>query len=400
MESRETEGADQAMPMIAPRRVSLVAVMVLLGLITSGSPAMSVTEDDVENARVAAEQAAQERAGALSDVEAAVAAYEDINGRIQELTFRMGKVRSTIEEYAGQSRDLRHAITDRAVQSYMRGKERDPVAQVFSSGSVQQALIAREVLARAVDSESAALDRLLATTAEMQRLRDQLDADTLETTALKVEAELIVGRMNELFVIATEAADTASAELTEVSEALADQRRREEEERRRREEEERRRQEEEQRRQEALAAAGNPAVGVPEWVTPGFLCPIDAPTWFIDSWGAPRSGGRSHKGTDMFAAFRAPVVAAADGVVSLSYGNLGGNIVWLHADHGVSYFYAHLDGYPDGLASGQRVQRGELIGFNGDTGNSDPGAYHVHFGIYPGGTTAVNPYSTVARACS
>ncbi|NIS29356.1 MAG: M23 family metallopeptidase, partial [Actinobacteria bacterium] len=105
------------------------------------------------------------------------------------------------------------------------------------------------------------------------------------------------------------------------------------------------------------------------------------------------------KGVDMMAARGTKLVAVGDGYIRISYGSLGGNIVWLHADHGVSYFYAHLDSYPSGLVDGQRVGRGQVIGYVGDTGNPAPGAYHLHFGIYPGGSTAVNPYPSVARSC-
>ena len=165
--------------------------------------------------------------------------------------------------------------------------------------------------------------------------------------------------------------------------------------------EEIRRAEEARRRAEAIARAlQTPAgQGVSDDITPGFLCPVAGPSAFADTWGAPRSGGRTHKGVDMMGARGTPLVAVGDGYITTSYGVLGGNIVWLHADHGVSYFYAHLDGYPAGLVSGQRVARGDVIGYMGDTGNPAPGAYHLHFGLYPGGSSAVNPYPTVARHC-
>jgi len=35
----------------------------------------------------------------------------------------------------------------------------------------------------------------------------------------------------------------------------------------------------------------------------------------------------------------------------------------------------------------------------GDTGNPAPGAYHLHFGLYPNGMGAVNPYPSLARHC-
>jgi len=375
----------------SPLHRSLIALG-LAWLLLAAPAGAQVTEDDVEEAKRIQEEAAAERAAALADLDEAIAAYEEIRGELEQLTFRMAQMRSRIEDYQAATRTMRDEIANRAVESYMRGKERDPVARAFSSESVQQVIIARQVLALAVENQTSALDDLEASTAQMERLQEDLDTDTARAKALRLEAEAIANRMNELFDEAQVQYDTASDEFEQVSEALAEQRRKEEEERRRREEEER-------LRQAALQAAGNPAAGVPAWVTPDFQCPVAGPNAFRDTWGAPRSGGRSHRGVDMMAARGAPLVAVGSGTVTRSYGVLGGNIVWLHADHGVSYFYAHLDSYPDGFVNGMWVQRGQVIGYTGDTGNPAPGAYHLHFGIYPGGTGAVNPYPTVQRAC-
>lgn len=43
---------------------------------------------------------------------------------------------------------------------------------------------------------------------------------------------------------------------------------------------------------------------------------------------------------------------------------------------------AHLDGYAPGMAEGQAVQRGQLLGYVGSTGNANPEAPHLHFGIF------------------
>ena len=274
----------------------------------------------------------------------------------------------------------------------MSGDERDPMARVFFPERVQQSIIAREVLALAVESDSAQLDALAATTAEMGRLQDELDVEEDRLRFLQAESDALVQRMNQLYEEANlvfEAADeefqVADQQLATVTEQLAEQRRREEALR--------------LAREKARAALQFPALGVPDWVTPGFICPVGGVSFFNDSWGAPRSGGRSHRGVDMMGPRYTPLVAVASGIVRKSYGSLGGNIIWLYADHGVNYFYAHLDGYPSGLVDGQWVQKGQVVGYMGDSGNPAPGAYHLHFGIYPGGITAVNPYPTVRAAC-
>ncbi len=131
----------------------------------------------------------------------------------------------------------------------------------------------------------------------------------------------------------------------------------------------------------------------------GFSCPFPGSS-FIDSWGFPRSGGRTHKGVDMFGGWNAPLVAVADGVVLIGNGGLGGKTVWLIGDNGYAYYYAHLSSW--NVSSGQRVVGGStIVGYNGDTGNARGGSPHLHFEIHPGGrgARAVNPYPTVRAAC-
>jgi murein DD-endopeptidase MepM/ murein hydrolase activator NlpD len=127
-------------------------------------------------------------------------------------------------------------------------------------------------------------------------------------------------------------------------------------------------------------------------------CPVSKPFSFVNSWGAARSGGRAHKGTDIMNPMRNKVHAIVDGVVSrLSTSSLGGISLYLRGDDGNEYYYAHLDSYAS--RAGQRVKAGELIAYNGQTGNARYTAPHVHFEVHPGGGGAVNPYSYVKAAC-
>jgi peptidoglycan LD-endopeptidase LytH len=129
----------------------------------------------------------------------------------------------------------------------------------------------------------------------------------------------------------------------------------------------------------------------------GSACILPRPYSYVDSWGAARSGGRSHQGTDVMAPHGARVFAFVNGVVSReSTSSNGGIQLYLQGDNGVEYFYAHLSGYAVG--TGTRVRAGQLIAYNGQTGNARYTAPHVHFEVHLGGGP-VNPYPYLKRVC-
>ena len=134
---------------------------------------------------------------------------------------------------------------------------------------------------------------------------------------------------------------------------------------------------------------------------------------FSDTWGAPRSGGRRHKGTDIMSPKGTWIVAVEDGIVErLDWNRLSGwNIMIRHADGWTSH-YLHLnndttgtdDGqggpeaaFAEGLEVGSFVKAGEVIGFVGDSGNAEHAGSHTHFELHVDGRK-VNPYPFLKEA--
>ncbi|PTX58872.1 murein DD-endopeptidase MepM/ murein hydrolase activator NlpD [Melghirimyces profundicolus] len=127
-----------------------------------------------------------------------------------------------------------------------------------------------------------------------------------------------------------------------------------------------------------------------------------------DTWGASRTygGDRTHEGTDLMADKGTPIRSVSDGrVVAKGWNELGGwRLTILDANHlQISYYYAHLSRYAEGIERGSKVKKGQVIGYVGDSGYGEKGttgqfAPHLHLGMYVRESTfspmreAINPY--------
>jgi hypothetical protein len=114
-----------------------------------------------------------------------------------------------------------------------------------------------------------------------------------------------------------------------------------------------------------------------------------------------RRGAKSHEALDIMAPRGTPVVATDDGYVVKLFRSVPGGLTVYQSDTGneVIFYYAHLDRYAEGLREGQRVRRGDVIGYVGTTGNAPPDGPHLHFAIFklpPGKEwwkgTPINPF--------
>lgn len=125
------------------------------------------------------------------------------------------------------------------------------------------------------------------------------------------------------------------------------------------------------------------------------------PEQLADTYGDARGTDRSHNAMDIMAPTGTPVVAVSDGKLVKIFNSKAGGLTLYQFDptETYTYYYAHLDRYAQGLAEGQLLRRGQVIGYVGSTGNADPAAPHLHFAIYRLGPdkrwhegTPINPY--------
>ncbi len=140
--------------------------------------------------------------------------------------------------------------------------------------------------------------------------------------------------------------------------------------------------------------------------------PVASDYHYSDTWGAARSGGRTHEGTDIMAPKMTPVYAAASGTVGWMRNGVGTDccMMALNHDDGWSSWYIHLNndtpgtddglgyGFAPGIERGVHVAAGQLIGYVGDSGNAEWTGSHLHFELHQPGVGPINPYDHLVAA--
>jgi putative cell wall-binding protein len=167
----------------------------------------------------------------------------------------------------------------------------------------------------------------------------------------------------------------------------------------------------------AMAADGQTTetqIGMQSTEVYPLIFPIVGDTYYSDTFGAPRSGGRTHEAIDImgYGWKGLPIVAAHAGTITRTTesSDRGCCAIWgLAAGDGWETWYIHMNndtpgtddgkgwGFVPGLEVGTRVEAGELIGWVGDSGNAEWVTPHLHFELHKNGVV-INPYPSLQAA--
>jgi murein DD-endopeptidase MepM/ murein hydrolase activator NlpD len=400
-----------------PRRIVGSYRIVSFGLVTLivamlPAPSALAAGDD----RLATAQAKITQAQAAAD--RAAVEYDAAQTHAAELSNEVDRANAKIDSLKREQARLAEIARNRAIRAY-KGGVGDALDALLGSGNDALDSARRaELLNRANERGDQAIDQLEATTDDLGERQKQLRAQLTEQKKTVSELESRQEELQDALQDATTAANQLRAEL----------------ERQRRAAEYVRLVAKAREAARAKAAAA-PRITKGPVVTPraatsssnnagttsgggtttggggssggggagqvigsgSWICPVQGPVSFTDTYGAPRPGGRRHMGVDMFTPFGTPIVAVMSGSVFFQGDPAGGNAAYLQASDGNTYYYAHLSQYVGGA---RNVAGGEVIGLAGNTGTSGAPP-HLHFEIRIGGPngTRINPYPTVAAHC-
>jgi peptidoglycan LD-endopeptidase LytH len=341
-----------------------------------------------------AEQAMAGAVAALADADAAVSESEF---RIEELIVRSDEVvvdafvsppaQDALEVLA--TTDAGEAAVKHGVLDLQANANADVLAQLAAArnkleeqrASQEQAREQAEAARADAEAALADLDGAMSQQGQfVMALTQGLDAESAEAARLAASDPALAAQLAARSAELSDQLDELRA-AKEYAEALARL-------------EEARRQEEARREAEAQAAADPTG---PLTSGGGIVCPVQGAVHFTDTWGAARSGGRTHKGVDMMAAYGTPTVAPVSGRVEHRSSSLGGLSWYVYGDNGHTYYGTHLQGYANQGAG--HVSAGTVIGYVGASGNAPDGSPHLHFEFHPGGGEPVNPYPLADAAC-
>jgi murein DD-endopeptidase MepM/ murein hydrolase activator NlpD len=276
--------------------------------------------------------------------------WQDTESRLAEALDAVALARTKIEALEADLARVRANLNARVAAAFMSGGSRS-IGALLTSDSIEDATDRLQYTQSVVQGDADLATEVSVTAEELRRQRGRL-RDSARSEALASE-ELATYRANLL------------SRFDDLDELVADLKA------------------ELDAQEEATLGLGDVNVVVRSGAIQ--TCPVAGPNSFVDSFGDPRPGGRSHAGIDLMAPPGSPVVAVAPGDAR-SAGSIGGLGAVVQHPNGDWTFYAHLSSYAN-LGS---VSTGTVIGYTGD---------HLHFEYHPNGGAAVNPYSMLLAVC-
>ncbi len=399
----------------AATRRRAAAVVVLLAALMLVANVVVAAPVDLEQAEAERQQAAQRQEQLQQDLNVLLTRIEELKAAREVQASEIEQLGERLQDEQATARRAASEVAERYKQAYKTGTGADPIVLMFGGDSPQDV------------TERARLLSLMAKDSRMEQ--EAAEGASLHTEALSGELEAATTALADQTAELSDAQREAStkvaqaqAEVDQLDQQIAAERERRAAVRRRRERQAAAAERERVASERAAAAAastassgstsggggsssgggGSSSGGGGSGSAPvsgGTACPVGTPRSYSDTYGAPRSGGRSHMGVDILAPMRTPIYAYENGTISrMNNSSLGGISLYLQGRSGNQYFYTHLSGYVSGVSAGQSVRAGQHIAYVGDTGNA-AGIPHLHWEVQPGGSGNTNPYPYAFRAC-
>lgn len=352
-----------------PPRPRVLLALVVVTIMVAGGP---VAAQSIEDARL-------ERAAIQQRLDAVAEQLGRLEARIGRLGDETSALTAQVDELGRTADEANARVAERVREMYKRGID-TPLLQLLTGDDPDDALERAELAGHLLAGDRVEIETALAARTRATELADRLAERRAELDAARAEQQEVLAHLRD---------DLERAAALE--QRLVDQERQRQEAARQRAERAAR------RAAQAAPSPSAPTAPTAPATSGARACPVAQPHSFTNTWGAPRSGGRSHKGVDILANYGTPVYAMVGGVWDVySYGRSAGNWAILRGDDGDTYYYMHLQSHTVG--DGARVRAGQQTGTVGDTGNAR-GTPHLHFEYHPGGAGPVNPYPITRAAC-